>query len=177
MQDHPIPGLAMPPSTSSVYFRPDGLTTDAFGSPLYFNPRTSTYQAFTALAVDAKELRRWKMQSMWDRHRRGATSTTAQNPSHVWLEEVVRGVRGCSLHPNLRRLSKSLAILLLYLAIILPSLFPFTTLTLSSQLQQSLIVAGSYLGPVCICLYSSTHFYSFLDLSYSQIGDSRDRSI
>ena len=77
MQDHPIPGPAMPPSTSSVYFRPDGSTTDAFGSPLYFNPCTSTYQAFTALAADTKELRRRKMQSMWDWRRWGATSTTA----------------------------------------------------------------------------------------------------
>ena len=33
-------------------------------------------------------------------------------------------VRGCSLHPNLRRLSESLAILIIYLAIILPSPFP-----------------------------------------------------
>ena len=77
MQDHPIPGPAMPPSTSSVHFRPDGSPVNSFGHPLYFDSRTSTYQAFTALAADAKELRRRKMQSTRDRRRRGATSTTA----------------------------------------------------------------------------------------------------
>ena len=77
MTDHPLLGPPVPPSTSSVHFGYRGEPADSFGNPLYFNNRTSTYQAFTALAADAKELRRRKMQSMRDRRRQGATTTTA----------------------------------------------------------------------------------------------------
>jgi hypothetical protein len=67
-------GPPMPPSNSSVHFTPYG-PTDSFGNQLYQS--SSSYQAFTALAADAKELRRRKVQSTRDRRRRGATSTTA----------------------------------------------------------------------------------------------------
>jgi hypothetical protein len=47
-----------------------------FGDPMFSYSQPTT-QAFTALAADAKELRRRKMQSTRDRRRRGATTTTA----------------------------------------------------------------------------------------------------
>jgi len=75
-------GPPMPPSSSSVHFSPHG-PTDSYGNQLYFNRPSSTYEAFTALAVDAKELRRRKVQSVRDKRRRGATSTTTANPSRV----------------------------------------------------------------------------------------------
>ena len=76
-------GPPMPPSSSSVHFSPHGPPIDSLGNQLYFNRASSTYEAFTALAVDAKELRRRKMQSSRDKRRRGATSTTTTNPSRV----------------------------------------------------------------------------------------------
>ena len=76
-------GPPMPPSSSSVHFSPYGPPTDSYGNQLYFNWSSSTYEAFTALAVDAKELRRRKVQSMRDKCRRGAASTTTANPSRV----------------------------------------------------------------------------------------------
>ena len=83
-QDPPLRGNGppLPPSTSSVHFGPFG-TTDAFGNALYYDRSSSSYQAFTALAVDAKELRRRKVQSTRDKRRRRTTTTTTTEPSRV----------------------------------------------------------------------------------------------
>jgi hypothetical protein len=59
------------PPQHSPYHGPGNL----FGDPMFPYSPPST-QAFSALAADAKELRRRKMQSTRDRRRRGATSTT-----------------------------------------------------------------------------------------------------
>jgi hypothetical protein len=73
----PYPATVMPITDSSVFFRPgDGLPFDRYGKELYYDRSTSSYQAFTALAADAKELRRRKVQSTRDKRRRGATTTT-----------------------------------------------------------------------------------------------------
>jgi hypothetical protein len=84
-QDPPLSGTgpSLHPSNSSVHFSPYGPPTDSFGNQMFYNRSSSTYEAFTALAVDAKELRRRKVQSARDKRRRGATSTTATNPSRV----------------------------------------------------------------------------------------------
>lgn len=76
-------GPPLPPSNSSVHFVPNGSSVDSYGNQLYYNRASSSYEAFTALAADAKELRRRKVQSVRDKRRRGATSTTATNPSRV----------------------------------------------------------------------------------------------
>jgi len=66
----------MPISDSSVFFAPEGHPFDRYGKELYYNRSTSSYQAFTALAADAKELRRRKVQSTRDKRRRRATTNT-----------------------------------------------------------------------------------------------------
>ena len=70
-------GPPLPPSTSSIHFSPYGPPTDSFGNQIYYNQSSSTYQAFTALAADAKELRRRKVQSTRDKRRRRGTTTTS----------------------------------------------------------------------------------------------------
>jgi len=70
-EDQPLGGVPVPPMPPhlSPFFQ-----RDVFGN---YNPDFGpTTQAFTALAADAKELRRRKVQSTRDRRRRGATSTT-----------------------------------------------------------------------------------------------------
>lgn len=68
-----IPSSQQPPQYSPFYGSHGPL--DLFGNPL-FNYSSPTTQAFTALAADAKELRRRKVQSTRDKRRRGATTTT-----------------------------------------------------------------------------------------------------
>jgi len=69
-------GLPFPtaPPQYSPFYGPRGVT-DLFGDPL-FGYSSPTPQAFTALAADAKELRRRKVQSTRDKRRRGVTTTT-----------------------------------------------------------------------------------------------------
>jgi len=75
-RDPPPSGPPMPISDSSVFFAPEGHPFDRYGKELYYNRSTSSYQAFTALAADAKELRRRKVQSTRDKRRRRATTNT-----------------------------------------------------------------------------------------------------
>jgi hypothetical protein len=70
------PGVSIVP-TSSAQFGTFG-PTDRWGYPLQYNHSSQSFEAFTALAVDAKELRRRKVQSTRDKRlRRGATTTTS----------------------------------------------------------------------------------------------------
>jgi len=65
-----VPAQPMPPHLSPFFQR------DVFGN---YNPDSGpSTQAFTALAADAKELRRRKVQSVRDKRRRGATSSTTK---------------------------------------------------------------------------------------------------
>lgn len=84
-RDPPLSGTGPPRpiDDSSVFFGPDGIPFDRYGKELYYNRSTSSYQAFTALAADAKELRRRKVQSTRDKRRRRAATTTSTKPSRV----------------------------------------------------------------------------------------------
>ena len=76
--DPPLGGIQLPraPPQYSPYYGPRG-ATDIFGDPLFIYSQPSP-QAFTSLVVDAKELRRRKMQSRQNRCRtNGAASSTA----------------------------------------------------------------------------------------------------
>jgi len=75
------PGVSIVP-TSSVQFGPLG-PTDRWGYPLQYNQSSNSFEALAALAVDAKELRRRKVQSTRDKRRRGATTNTTTQPSRV----------------------------------------------------------------------------------------------
>ena len=54
--DPPLGGLPVAPN-QSVRFSPLGVT-DSWGYPVYYNRSSQSFEAYTALAADAKELRR-----------------------------------------------------------------------------------------------------------------------
>ena len=65
---------SQPPPIGSPYYGPANL----FGDPLFIHNPPPSSQALMALAADAKELRRRKVQSMRDKRRSGATTTTSK---------------------------------------------------------------------------------------------------
>ena len=73
-KDSPLGGLPLAPN-HSVQFGPLGVT-DSWGYPVYHNRSSQSFEAYTALAVDAKELRRRKVQSIRDKRRQRASTTT-----------------------------------------------------------------------------------------------------
>ena len=75
-KDPPLGGLPVAPN-QSVQFGPLSVT-DSWGYAIYYNCSSQSFEAYTALAADAKELRRRKVQSTWDKRRqRMSTNTTA----------------------------------------------------------------------------------------------------